>query len=53
MQALTWVPDEQIEVRQALCRWVAAFPRVLKCHLRVGCNPLGELAVREGWEGGG
>ncbi len=49
VQALTWVPEEEREVQAALCRWTAAFSRALKCHLRVGCNSLGELQV---WIGG-
>lgn len=35
----------QLELRAAMCRWAAAFPCALKCHLRLGCRALQELEV--------
>ena len=33
-QGLTYIPETDPELRAMLCRWGAAFPRALMCHLR-------------------
>ncbi|PRW33911.1 hypothetical protein C2E21_7229 [Chlorella sorokiniana] len=45
-QALGYIPDDQPELQDMLCRWVVAYSRSLMCHLRSDEDLYRELATK-------
>ncbi len=45
VQGLAYIPEEQTELRDMLCRWTPAFSKTLMCHLRNENEPAKELQV--------